>query len=105
MHGYSKRYGDIEHVFRIHRDTGGGRLRKKIDGADAEEIDFDAMFYLYTVKMKLSEESFFSSSIGKVIYLIEQWGKEQQMKADALNGIKPSTVQSARSFKSILGGM
>jgi len=59
--------------------------------------------------MGMSEESFFTSSIGKVIYMIEQWGKEQRMKADALSGkpisAPPSPPQSARSIKSILGGL
>ena len=58
--------------------------------------------------MGMDEEGFFSSSIGKVVYLIEQWGKEQRMKADALQGRpipEPRMQQSARSIKEILGGL
>lgn len=57
--------------------------------------------------MGMSEESFFNSSIGKVIYLIEQWGNEQRMKAEALQGKKlpDPPPQSARSIKQILGGL
>ena len=64
---------------------------------------------MWTVKIGLSEESFFFSSIGKVIYMIEQWGKEQQAKAEALQGHPIPNVQpramSAPSIKSILGGL
>ena len=59
--------------------------------------------------MGMSEESFLSSSIGKVVYLIEQWGKEQRAKAAALQGNKPTlpdpASQSARTIKGILGGL
>jgi len=57
--------------------------------------------------MGMSEESFLSSSIGKVIYLIEQWGKEQRAKAEAMQGkpLPDPAPQSARSIKSILGGL
>lgn len=55
--------------------------------------------------MGMSEESFYTSSIGKVVYLIEQWGKEQQAKAAALSGKPvPQPQQTARRFKDILGG-
>jgi len=58
--------------------------------------------------MGMPEDSFFTASIGKVVYLIEQWGKEQRAKAEALSGrplpdIKPQAM-SAPSIKSILGG-
>ena len=54
----------------------------------------------------MDEDNFFSSSIGKVVYLIEQWGKEQRAKAEALQGNPvPAPQQSARSIKSILGGL
>ncbi len=56
--------------------------------------------------MGMDEDNFFSSSIGKVVYLIEQWGKEQRAKAEALQGNPvPAPQQSARSIKSILGGL
>ena len=54
----------------------------------------------------MDEDNFFSSSIGKVVYLIEHWGKEQRAKAEALQGKPvPASQQSARSIKSILGGL
>lgn len=57
--------------------------------------------------MGMSEESFLTSSIGKVVYLIEQWGKEQKAKADAMQGgpVPQMPQQSARSIKQILGGL
>jgi len=60
--------------------------------------------------MKLSEEAFYRSSIGKVIYLIDKWGQEQRMKAEAMQGHKvaappPGAPQSARRIKDILGGL
>jgi len=59
--------------------------------------------------MGLPEESFYKSSIGKVVFLIEQWGKEQRAKAEALQG-RPMPAaapvpQSARRIKDILGGL
>lgn len=59
--------------------------------------------------MGMTEESFFTSTIGKIVYLIEQWGKEQKAKADALQG-RPMphpapAPQSARRIKDILGGL
>jgi hypothetical protein len=58
----------------------------------------------------MDEENFFRSPIGRVIYLIEQWGKEQQAKAAALQGrampdMRSPVQQSARSIKQILGGL
>lgn len=57
--------------------------------------------------MGMSEESFYTSAIGKVVYLIEQWGKEQQAKAAALQGksMPAPAPQSARRIKDILGGL
>lgn len=59
--------------------------------------------------MGMTEESFFTSTIGKIVYLIEQWGKEQKAKADALQGRPMQTPapapQSARRIKDILGGL
>ena len=59
--------------------------------------------------MQMSEEGFYSSSIGKVIFLIDKWGQEQRMKAEAMQGHKvappPRAPQSARRIKDILGGL
>lgn len=41
---------------------------------------------MYCVKMKRSEQEFFSSGIGKVLALIDMWQQEKQRIANAVNG-------------------
>lgn len=57
--------------------------------------------------MGQSEESFYRSSLGKVVYLIEKWGTEQEQKAAALSGKplppSPPINRTVRSFKEIGG--
>ena len=64
------------------------------------------MFFLYTVKLGMDEDSFFRSTLQKVVYLIEKWGEEERMKAEAMSGKKvniPTPPKAARSIKEVLG--
>ena len=55
----------------------------------------------------MDEESFFESTLQKVVYFIEKWGDEQRMKAEAASGkrlnIPAAPPQAARSMKEVLG--
>lgn len=60
------------------------------------------MYYLAVVKMGLAEDTFFRSSVGKIIYLLEQYRKEKE----AMLGRAPreEQVKTAHSFSEIIGG-
>jgi hypothetical protein len=60
------------------------------------------LYYLYTVKLGMDEDSFFSSTLSKVVYLIEKWSEEQQRKAAALSGRKPQPSGTAHSIKEVM---
>ena len=52
----------------------------------------------------MDEESFFRSTLQKVVYFIEKWGDEQRMKAEAASSKKvniPAPPQAARSMKEV----
>lgn len=66
------------------------------------------MYYIVVIKMHMPEETYFRSSVGKIVYLLEQWRKEQEAKAAAY-GVKPpktdsGTVKCARKFSEAIGG-
>lgn len=67
------------------------------------EIDFDEIFYLWTVKLKLDEDSFYHSSFEKVVYLIEKWGAEQLQYAGAVTGQPLPVKKTVRKFSEIGG--
>ena len=63
------------------------------------------LYYLYTVKMGLSEDGFFSSTLPRAVYLVEQWGREEQIKAAAMSGKPiPEPPRTVRSLKEVLAG-
>lgn len=58
--------------------------------------------------MGLAEDGFYSASLGKVLYLIDQWRKEQERTTAALRGqpVPSGGVETVRSFKEMgLGGL
>lgn len=51
----------------------------------------------------MDDESFFRSTLKRVVFLIEKYGKEEEMKAAALRGKKiPEPPRTARSIKEVL---
>ena len=50
----------------------------------------------------MDEESFFRSTLSKVVYLIEKWAQEQRMKAQALSGKAPEPTGTAHSIKEVM---
>ena len=50
----------------------------------------------------MDEDSFFSSTLSKVVYLIEKWSEEQQRKAAALSGRKLQPSGTAYSIKEVM---
>ena len=50
----------------------------------------------------MDEESFFRSTLSKVVYLIEKWSEEQQKKAAAFSGKKPQPSGTAHSIKEVM---
>lgn len=66
------------------------------------------MFYFWTAKIGLNEETFFTSSLARVMYMIETWTKEQETIANATKGPSPqasSPSVPATSIKSVLKGL
>lgn len=51
----------------------------------------------------MDDESFFRSTLSRVVYLIEKWSDEERMKAEAISGKKiPGPPRAARSIKEVL---
>ena len=52
----------------------------------------------------MDEDSFFRSTLSKVVYLIEKWSEEERMKAEAMSGKKvQGPPKAARSIQEVLG--
>jgi hypothetical protein len=61
------------------------------------------LYYVYSVKLGLGEDSFFTSTLSRVLYLIEKWSEEEKMKAAALSGKPvPEPPRTARSIKEVM---
>ena len=53
--------------------------------------------------MGMNEEGFFSSTLPKVVYLVEKWVEEKKMEASAMSEKPvPEPSRSVRSFKEAL---
>ena len=69
------------------------------------------IFYLWTVKLGLAESTFFESTLGKVLFLINKWADEQKQIAEQMNQMPganhmPASVpKTAPSIKSVLKGL
>ena len=58
---------------------------------------------MYTVKLGMSEDGFFTSTLSRVTYLIEKWTEEQKAKAAAISGKPvPEPPRTVRSLKGVL---
>ncbi|PST28463.1 hypothetical protein C7256_29170 [Enterocloster lavalensis] len=66
------------------------------------------LYYIYCVKMKMSERNFWSSPFKKVIKLIDMYQDESQMKISAINhedytskyfDEEPQLIQSMREVE------
>lgn len=61
------------------------------------------MYYVYTVKLGLDEDSFFKSTLARVLYLIDKWTDEKKMEAAAFSGKPiPEPPKTVRSLKEVL---
>ncbi len=61
------------------------------------------MYYVYTVKLGLDEDSFFKSTLARVLYLIDKWADEKKMEAAAFSGEPiPEPPKTVRSLKEVL---
>ena len=53
--------------------------------------------------MGMNEEGFFTSTLPKVVYLVEKWAEEKKMEASAMSGHSvPEPSRSVRTIKEAL---
>lgn len=57
-------------------------------GWNAEDLifDFDMLYYIYCVKMRMSEQNFWNSPLKKIVKLIDMYQDETCMRVSEVNG-------------------
>ena len=56
---------------------------------------------MYTVRMGMNEEGFFSSTLPRVVYLVEKWAEERKTEASAMSGKPVPMPEPSRPVRSI----
>lgn len=74
-------------------------------------FDFDLVFYMYCVKMRMSEQGFWDSPFCKVMKLIDMYEDEVMMQASAAGQVgytsvyfneEPSEIHSMREVEGFI---